>query len=86
VETILRPPARGGSLALPIDPECAYMINPGSIGQPRDGDPRAAYAIYDTDAEEVTYHRVVYDVATAQKKICAAGLPRILADRLAAGR
>ena len=86
VETILRPPARGESLAMPIDPECAYMINPGSVGQPRDGDPRAAYAIYDTDAQKVTYHRVAYDVATAQKKIYAAGLPHILADRLAAGR
>ncbi len=86
VETILRPPARGASLVMPIDPECAYMINPGSVGQPRDGDPRAAYAIYDTEAKEVTYYRAVYDVATAQKKIYAAGLPHILADRLAAGR
>jgi diadenosine tetraphosphatase ApaH/serine/threonine PP2A family protein phosphatase len=71
---------------MPVDRECAYMINPGSIGQPRDGDPRAAYAIYDTQAKEVTYYRAVYDVATAQKKIHAAGLPHILADRLAAGR
>jgi predicted phosphodiesterase len=86
VETILRTPARGNSLTMPIDPECAYMINPGSCGQPRDGDPRAAYAIYDTDARAVVYHRVVYDVAAAQKKIRAAGLPSILADRLAAGR
>jgi hypothetical protein len=86
VETILRPAARENSLVLPIDPECAYMINPGSIGQPRDGDPRAAYAIYNTESKEVTYRRVAYDVATAQKKIHAAGLPHILADRLAAGR
>jgi predicted phosphodiesterase len=86
VETILRPPARGDSLAMPIDPECVYMINPGSTGQPRDGDPRAAYAIYDTEAKEVVYYRVAYDVAGAQKKIHAAGLPPILADRLAVGR
>ena len=86
VETILRPPARGDSQSLPIDPECAYMINPGSTGQPRDGDPRAAYALYDTEANEVTYRRVVYDVAAAQKKIHAAGLPPILADRLSVGR
>jgi predicted phosphodiesterase len=86
VETILRIPARSESQSLPIDPECAYMINPGSTGQPRDGDPRAAYAIYDTEAKEVTYRRVVYDVATAQRKIHAAGLPPILADRLAVGR
>ena len=69
-----------------IDPDCAYMLNPGSVGQPRDGDPRAAYAIYDCDARSVTYHRVAYDVATAQQKIRAAGLPPILADRLAVGR
>jgi diadenosine tetraphosphatase ApaH/serine/threonine PP2A family protein phosphatase len=62
------------------------MINPGSCGQPRDGDPRAAYAIYDTEAKEVVYHRAVYDVATAQRKIRDAGLPPILADRLAVGR
>jgi predicted phosphodiesterase len=86
VETILRVPAGGESQSLSIDPECAYMINPGSTGQPRDGDPRAAYAIYDTEAKEVIYHRVVYDVAAAQKKIHAAGLPPILADRLAVGR
>jgi predicted phosphodiesterase len=86
VETILRVSARSESQSLPIDPECAYMINPGSTGQPRDGDPRAAYAIYDTEAKEVTYRRVVYDVATAQRKIHAAGLPPILADRLAVGR
>jgi len=86
VETILHPPNRGDSQALPIDPECAYMINPGSTGQPRDGDPRAAYALYDTEAKEVTYRRVVYDVAAAQRKIRLAGLPPILADRLALGR
>jgi predicted phosphodiesterase len=86
VETILRTPARSDSQALAIDPACAYMINPGSSGQPRDGDSRAAYAIYDTGASEVTYYRVTYDVAAAQKKIHAAGLPAILADRLAVGR
>jgi predicted phosphodiesterase len=86
VETILRTPARSDSQPLAIDPGCAYMINPGSSGQPRDGDARAAYAIYDTGASEVTYYRVAYDVAGAQKKILAAGLPAILADRLAVGR
>ncbi len=86
VETILRTPAHTDSQPLLIDPQCAYMINPGSAGQPRDGDPRAAYAIYDTEAKEVTYRRVLYDVAAAQQKIHAAGLPPILADRLALGR
>ena len=86
VETILRPPARSDSQSLLIDPECAYMINPGSAGQPRDGDPRAAYVLYDSEAKEVTYRRVGYDITTAQRKIHAAGLPAILADRLSAGR
>ena len=84
--TILGTPVRRDSQSMPIDPECAYMINPGSTGQPRDGDPRAAYAIYDTGAQVVTYYRAAYDVASAQRKIQAAGLPPILADRLAVGR
>ncbi len=63
-----------------------YMINPGSVGQPRDGDPRAAFALYDTDKNSVTYHRVPYDVAAAQEKIFAAGLPERLAIRLEEGR
>ena len=86
VETILRTPARSESHSLTIDPECAYMINPGSTGQPRDGDARAAYAIYDSETREVVYYRVAYDIDGAQKKIHAAGLPAILADRLAVGR
>ena len=86
VETILRTPARSDSQSLTNDPDCAYMINPGSSGQPRDGDPRAAYAIYDTGINEVTYRRVAYDIAAAQKKIHNAGLPPILAERLSVGR
>ncbi|MEO8597479.1 MAG: metallophosphoesterase family protein [Candidatus Solibacter sp.] len=86
VETILRTPAGSESQMLAIDPGCAYMINPGSCGQPRDGDARAAYAIYDAGEREVTYYRVKYNLAAAQKKIHAAGLPSILADRLAVGR
>jgi len=49
VETILRVPGYRRSFTLDIDPECAYLINPGSVGQPRDGDPRAAYAVYDSE-------------------------------------
>jgi predicted phosphodiesterase len=86
VETIGRISPRSGSESLPIDPDCAYLVNPGSVGQPRDGDPRAAYAMYDSEAQTVTYHRTVYDVETAQKKIRDAGLPPILADRLVVGR
>jgi predicted phosphodiesterase len=86
VETIMRMPSGRSSESLQIDPDCAYLINPGSVGQPRDGDPRAAYAVFDSDAPRVDYHRVEYDVAGAQKKIYAAGLPPILADRLSVGR
>jgi len=71
---------------LEIDPECAYMINPGSVGQPRDGDPRAGYVLYDTDNEILFYHRVPYDFETTMRKIRDAGLPELLAARLAVGK
>ena len=63
-----------------------FVANPGSVGQPRDGDPRAAYATVDTTAREVRFRRVEYDIAAAQRKIRAAGLPEWLAARLADGR
>src|SRR4051812_40786427 len=63
-----------------------YLINPGSVGQPRDGDSRAAYAIADIDRQLVTLHRVAYPIETAQKKILEAGLPPMLAYRLGMGR
>ena len=63
-----------------------YFINPGSIGQPRDRDWRAAYCIYHTDRQVVEERRVKYDFETAQRKIREAGLPARLADRLAVGR
>ena len=62
------------------------LINPGSVGQPRDGDPRASVAILDTEACRVSVARVPYDVPTAQEKIRRANLPAFLADRLALGR
>jgi diadenosine tetraphosphatase ApaH/serine/threonine PP2A family protein phosphatase len=62
-----------------------YIVNVGSVGQPRDRDPRAAYALWDVEAGRVELRRVVYDVTAARDKIQAAGLPRFLADRLAAG-
>ncbi len=71
---------------LRIEPAKKYFINVGSVGQPRDGDWRAAYCIYDVDANDVEQRRVRYDVATAQKKISEAGLPPLLAERLAIGR
>jgi predicted phosphodiesterase len=63
-----------------------YFINVGSVGQPRDGDWRAAYCIYDLDHENVEQRRVKYDLSLAQKKIIDAGLPSLLAERLAIGR
>src|SRR5262245_10364654 len=63
-----------------------YLINVGSVGQPRDGDWRAAYCIYDTSSNEVQLRRLEYDLAGAQKAILEAGLPRRLAERLAIGR
>jgi diadenosine tetraphosphatase ApaH/serine/threonine PP2A family protein phosphatase len=62
------------------------LVNPGSVGQPRDGDPRAAYAVYDSAEGVVTLRRAPYAVERAQEKILAAGLPRALANRLASGR
>ena len=63
-----------------------YLINPGSVGQPRDGDSRAAFGIYDTDRRTMTLRRVKYPVEMAQKRIFDAGLPASLAHRLAVGR
>ncbi len=63
-----------------------YFINVGSVGQPRDGDPRAAYVIYDTDEKVIELFRLNYDLETAQEKIRAAGLPERLAERLAVGK
>ena len=62
-----------------------YLINVGSVGQPRDRDPRAAYALWDVDDHRVAIRRVPYDLATARRKILAAGLPRPLAERLLIG-
>lgn len=63
-----------------------YFVNAGSVGQPRDGDWRAAYCIYHADENLVEHRRVRYDVEAARKKIIAAGLPRLLAERLVLGR
>jgi diadenosine tetraphosphatase ApaH/serine/threonine PP2A family protein phosphatase len=71
---------------LMLDPTGTYLVNIGSVGQPRDGDPRASFGIYDDDKGVVELHRVSYDVARAQAKIRAAGLPDLLAERLQTGR
>ena len=63
-----------------------HLLNPGSVGQPRDGDPRAAWLELDLDTAAATFHRVSYDVGRTQSEIRAAGLPDILAERLAHGQ
>jgi diadenosine tetraphosphatase ApaH/serine/threonine PP2A family protein phosphatase len=64
----------------------SQLLNPGSVGQPRDSDWRAAYAIYDSGQQLVEFRRCPYDLESAQRKIREAGLPPVLADRLALGR
>jgi diadenosine tetraphosphatase ApaH/serine/threonine PP2A family protein phosphatase len=71
---------------MPIAPGTRNLINPGSIGQPRDYDWRAAFAIYSSEAREVIYHRVPYDLRRAQGRILMARLPERLAARLREGR
>ena len=83
IRRILKPSGERGDLEL--DPDAFYLINPGSVGQPRDGDPRAAYAIYEPGIRLVSYYRVAYNVQGAQKKIIDAGLPDVLARRLSVG-
>jgi len=80
--------SRAGSVmwALPIAAEMRYLINPGAVGQPRDFDWRAAFAVYDSVAREVVFHRVPYNLAAAQERVQRAGLPKRLAARLSEGR
>jgi predicted phosphodiesterase len=70
---------------LQIEPNHFYLVNPGSVGQPRDGNPRAAYAVYGPEAGTIEYRRVTYDVERAAGKILSAGLPEFLARRLFEG-
>ena len=71
---------------LEIESKYFYLVNPGSVGQPRDDNPEAAFVIFDSDEQTVVYHRTPYDIEKAQAKIRGAGLPGVLADRLAVGR
>jgi diadenosine tetraphosphatase ApaH/serine/threonine PP2A family protein phosphatase len=79
-------PPRGARFKLSLDDGAKYLVNCGAVGQPRDGDPRAAFGLLDTATSALTVLRVTYDVATAQQKIIDAGLPEVLAQRLAIGR
>jgi predicted phosphodiesterase len=78
--------ADGDEAVLELENDVDYMVNPGSVGQPRDGDPRAAYALYEPETRLVTFGRAAYDIVAAQKKILDAGLPELLAMRLEVGR
>ncbi len=82
----VRSPNGHPELEAPIEPGVRYLVNPGSVGQPRDGDARAAYAVVDAEAQIVTLYRVAYRIEAAQRKIVAAGLPGMLAHRLGMGR
>ena len=85
VRRLIAADAASGLEVLELENDVTYLINPGSVGQPRDGDRRAAYAIYEPAARLVSLCRAEYDVASAQKKILDAGLPELLALRLGAG-
>ncbi len=82
----VRPRARENRFALQLDAKCRYLLNPGSIGQPRDSDPRAGFAIADLEHQVVEFWRVPYDIAAVQTRMRAAGLPEPLVQRIAAGR
>jgi len=79
-------PPRGETFQLLLDDAAKYLVNCGAVGQPRDGDARAAFGMLNTDSRTLTVIRTPYDVTTAQAKIIAAGLPEVLAQRLAIGR
>jgi predicted phosphodiesterase len=82
----LRPEPGASFAALRLDPETRYLLNPGSIGQPRDGDPRAAFAVADMSHSVVEFWRVPYDIESVQDRMKQAGLPEPLVLRLAFGR
>ncbi len=69
-----------------IKNDCKYLINVGSVGQPRDGDSRACASIFDTKTKSFEFHRIEYNIQRAQEKIITAGLPSILAERLSKGK
>lgn len=75
----------GRRTVIDLEPGTRYLINPGSVGQPRDRDPRAAYAIFDEDSHRVYLYRVLYRAAAARRRIVQAGLPPVLGDRLLHG-
>jgi predicted phosphodiesterase len=83
---VVRPMPNKGPQYLELTPEEKYLLNPGSVGQPRDGDWRCGFALYDIEQRLIVFYRIEYDIGMAQEKIRSAGLPEHLANRLAAGR
>jgi diadenosine tetraphosphatase ApaH/serine/threonine PP2A family protein phosphatase len=83
---IARPKSSESVVGFRLDPDGIYLINPGSTGQPRDADPRAAYAIFHSEERAVTLHRVAYDFDAVRQKIENSGLPPALGWRLAFGK
>lgn len=79
-------PKKWEELTISLDDQSSFLLNPGSVGQPRDGDYRAAYAVYEVADRLVTYYRVDYDAGEARRRIFEAGLPRVLGDRLLLGK
>lgn len=75
----------GDDVTIQLDPGTRYLANPGSVGQPRDRDPRAAYFVYDSVSERILWRRCDYAIEDAQRRILEAGLPEVLAHRLAVG-
>jgi predicted phosphodiesterase len=85
VKKLARPENGQSRRTIEVEPDSLYLFNPGSVGQPRDGDPRAGYAVYDQEERLLEFRRVPYDVRLAQTKIRGAGLPEVLAGRLEFG-
>ena len=75
----------GGSGAVSLEPNGRYLVNVGSVGQPRDGDSRSCFVIHDGENDTVEFVRIEYDIEAAAAKIIAAGLPEYLARRLESG-
>ncbi|MCH7665789.1 MAG: metallophosphoesterase family protein [Acidobacteria bacterium] len=76
---------KGDGVSIQVEPGTRYLANPGSVGQPRDRDPRAAYFVYDSARAQIEWRRCDYAIEAAQRSILEAGLPEVLAHRLAIG-
>ena len=80
------PRGKKTSTIFQLEDGCRYLVNPGSVGQPRDGDWRAGFALLDGENRRVEYIRTTYDLKKTQQKMIKGGLPDLLARRLAVGR